>query len=89
MVAIKALKMQLGSGEVIIPDLPMVRISAVFDSLQLNCSKYLFPESNFTRLLYHIITVDILGADTVWGYVGDKLCLPIGRFDLSNGNEKI
>ena len=75
---IKALEMQLSSGEVTVPDIPMVQILAVFALLQFNRSKYLFPERDF---LYHVITAVILGADAFLGYIGDKLCLPTGRFD--------
>ena len=89
LLGIKALEIQLASGEVIIPDLPMIRMSAVFALLQFNRNKYIFPETNFTTLLYQVFTADILGADKFMGFVGEKLCLPSVRFDLSNNNEMI
>ena len=59
-----------------------------FARVQFNQNKYIFLEINFTNLLYHVTTADILGADKFMGFVGEKLCLPSVRFDLLN-NEKI
>ena len=83
LVRIKALENQLASGEIPIPDLPMVHISAVFALVQFNQKKYFFPETSLTNLLYHVIMAD---ADEFMSFVGDKLYLPTARFDLSNDN---
>ena len=63
LVGIKALDIQLPSDKVIVPDLPLVRISAVFALLEFNRRNYIFPQKNFTTLLYQVITADLLGAD--------------------------
>jgi hypothetical protein len=60
---LKALDIQLPSDKVIVPDLSLVWIPAVFALLEFNRRNYIFPQKNFTTLLYQVITADLLGAD--------------------------
>ena len=57
--------------------------------IHFNQYNYIFPKFNFNLLISHVMTADILGADDFMEYVGEKLCLPTTRFNLSNSSDAI
>ena len=69
--------------------LQTVRNSAVYALLYFNKNLYVFPEHRHNILVSHIIAADALGMDHFLAYVGEKLCLPTTRFDMSNEREWI
>lgn len=87
---IAALEIQLPGNEVIIPDIPNMRTSAVSALIYFNRGCYKFPpERILTVLISHIIIADVLGCSQFLEYVGRKLCIPISRFDTSNNYEVV